>query len=85
MIPAHAFQALCALQGGLHMSMRLVSADAYISPAQVWSTLSADLRTRTIGLLAQLAVNVMLTRSLASPSGKETSDVHPPTRPQTAS
>lgn len=39
--------------------------------AQIWSQLSADLQTRVIGLVAQLALNVVVVRSQSQPERKE--------------
>ena len=50
---------ICALQGGLRMVSRPFSPDTQVAPIQVWPALSHDLRTRVIGLLAQLALNVV--------------------------
>ena len=44
------------------MSSRPSSPEGQVTPAQVWSALSLDLRTRVIGLLAQLALNMVTTR-----------------------
>ena len=43
-----------ALQGGLWMLARPSSSDAQVLPAQVWSALSVDLRTRVIALVARV-------------------------------
>jgi len=43
-----------ALQGGLWMLARSSLAEAQVPPAQVWSALSVDLRTRVIALLARV-------------------------------
>ena len=44
-----------ALQGGLSMVARPSSSEAQVPPAQVWSALSADVRTRVIALLARVS------------------------------
>lgn len=54
--------AVCALQGGLRMVLRPSSPDRQVTPIQVWPALSLDLRTRVIGLLAQLALNMVAAR-----------------------
>jgi hypothetical protein len=59
MIQVFVFCVVCALQGGLRMISRPFSPDAQVTPTQVWPALSHDLRTRVIGLLAQLALNVV--------------------------
>ena len=43
-----------ARQGGSWMLARPSSSEAQVTPAQVWSALSADLRTRVIALLARV-------------------------------
>jgi hypothetical protein len=60
-----------ALQGGLRMLARPASSDAQVPPAQVWSALSVDLRTRVIALLAQLALSVVMARPPDEGTGKE--------------
>ena len=67
---------VCALQGGLRMVLRPSSPDRQVTPIQVWPALSLDLRTRVIGLLAQLALN-MVTRLGNECAGKEGADVEP--------
>jgi hypothetical protein len=51
-----------ALQGGVWMLARPSSSETQVTPAQVWSALSGDLRTRVIALLAQLALDVVTAR-----------------------
>lgn len=74
MILLSSIHAFCALQGGLHMVVHPSSGDGQFPPAQVWDKLPTDLRTRTIGLLAQLALNIVLARSYAECSEKEMGD-----------
>ena len=62
-----------ALQGGLWMLARPSSSEAQVLPAQVWSALSVDLRTRVIALLAQLALSVVMARPPDEGTGKEAS------------
>ncbi len=62
-----------ALQGGLSMLARPSSSDAQVTPAQVWSALSGDLRTRVIALLAQLALYIVVARLPDEGSGEERS------------
>jgi hypothetical protein len=62
-----------ALQGGLRMVLRPSSPDAQVTPVQVWPALSYDLRTRVIGLLAQLALNVVAARPGNECEGSEVS------------
>ena len=60
-----------ALQGGFWMLARPSSSQAQVTPAQVWSALSADLQTRVIALLAQLTLHVVTARPLDEESAKE--------------
>ena len=76
MIQRVVFCAVCALQGGLRMVLHPSSPDKQVTPMQVWPALSLDLRTRVIGLLAQLALN-MVTRLGNECAGKEGADVEP--------
>ena len=76
MIAVSVFPLERAWQGGLRMSSRPSSPEGQVTPAQVWSALSLDLRTRVIGLLAQLALN-MVTRLGNECAGKEGADVEP--------
>jgi len=64
---------VCALQGGLRMVLRPSSPDAQVTPVQVWPALSYDLRTRVIGLLAQLALNVVAAHPRNKCEGSEVS------------
>jgi hypothetical protein len=82
MIQVFASHMVCALQGGLHMSSRPSSRDVQVTPAQVWSALSLDLRPRVIGLLAQLALNIGATRPGIECAGKEVSHVDPTSAPK---
>ena len=76
MIQRVVFCVVCALQGGLRMVLRSSSPDRQVTPIQVWPALSLDLRTRVIGLLAQLALK-MVTRLGNECAGKEGADVEP--------
>lgn len=53
------------------MLARPSSSQAQVTPAQVWSALSVDLRTRVIALLAQLTLHVVTARPLDEESAKE--------------
>ena len=70
------FPVECAWQGGLRMSSHPPSHEVQVTPVQVWPALSLDLRTRVIGLLAQLALN-MVTRLGNECARKEGTDVEP--------
>jgi hypothetical protein len=61
------------LQGGIWMLARPSSWQAQTTPAQVWSALSGEARTRVIALLAQLALCIVVARSPDERSGKEAS------------
>jgi hypothetical protein len=76
---------VCALQGGLYMVLRPSSPDAQVTPVQVWPALSYDLRTRVIGLLAQLALNVVAARPGNECAGKEGACVEPTIVPKNPS
>lgn len=41
------------------MSEQSAEVDFFVAPAQVWSSLTTDLKTRAIWLLAQLAFNLV--------------------------
>ncbi len=85
MIEIPTFPMVSALQGGVSMSSfippRSPSRERQVAPSQVWASLSADLRTHTIGLLAQLALNVIVARN-TEPCGKEMSHAHTPEHAQ---
>jgi hypothetical protein len=74
MIAVSVFLVECAWQGGLRMSSHPPSHEVQVTPVQVWPALALDLRTRVIGLLAQLALN-MATRLGNEGAGKEGADV----------
>lgn len=85
MIQVVVFRVVCALQGGLCMVSPPSSPDAQVTPAQVWPALSRDLRTRVIGLLAQLALNMVVTRLGSERAGKEGVYVEPTSAPKNPS
>ncbi len=76
MIAVSVFPVECAWQGGLRMSSHPPSHEVQVTPVQVWPALALDLRTRVIGLLAQLALN-MVTRLGNECARKEGADVEP--------
>lgn len=51
--------------------------------ALVWASLSSDLQTRVIGLLAQLALNVVVVRSQAASRREESRHIEQATDAQT--
>ena len=71
MIELSAYHVAGALQGGLWMLARPSPSEAQVIPAQVWSALSGDLRTRVIALLAQLALYIVVARSPDEGSAEE--------------
>ena len=85
MIQLAVFQMLGVLQGGVRMSSRPSTSHQQVTPAQVWPALSLDLRTRVIGLLAQLALNVLVACPTEAEAGKEVADVQPATGAQNPS
>jgi len=85
MIQVFVFHVVCALQGGLCMVSRPFSPDAQVTPVQVWPALSLDLRTRVIGLLAQLALNMVVTRLGNECARKEGVYVEPTIAPKNPS
>ena len=85
MIAVSVFPLECAWQGGLRMSSRPSAPEGQVTPAQVWSALSLDLRTRVIGLLAQLALNMVATRPGNECAGKEVSHAAPTSAPKNPS
>jgi len=53
--------------------------------AQIWSQLSADLQTRVIGLVAQLALNVLVVQEPRQPQREETCHAEQAADPQNPS
>ncbi len=74
-----------ALQGGIWMLARPSSSNAQVPPAQVWSALSGEVRTRVIALLAELALCIVVTRPPDEGSGKEAFHAGSPGRNQNPS
>jgi hypothetical protein len=72
-------------QGGLRMSSHPPSHEGRVSPVQVWPALSLDLRTRVIGLLAQLALNMVAARPGNEGTRKEVSHADPTSVPENPS
>ncbi len=85
MIVVSMFHLVCARQGGMHMSSRTSSHDVQVTPVQVWPALSHDLRTRIVGLLAQLALNVVVARPASACTAKEVACAQPTTTPKNPS
>jgi len=76
MLAVSVFPVERAWQGGLRMSSHPPAHEVQVTPVQVWPALSLDLRTRVIGLLAQLVLN-MVTRLGNEGAGKEGADAEP--------
>jgi hypothetical protein len=55
MIELSAYHVAGALQGGVWMLTRPSVSEVQVTPAQVWSALSGDVRTRVIALLARVS------------------------------
>jgi len=85
MIQLAVFQMLGTLQGGVRMSSRPSASHQQVTPTQVWPALSLDLRTRVSGLLAQLALNVIVARPATAGARKEGHDASPTTDAQNPS
>jgi hypothetical protein len=66
-----------AQQGGARMVSRRFAHDMQVTPMQVWPALSSDLRTRIAGLLAALAVNMVVAHPASTCMGKEVACVQP--------
>ena len=66
-----------ARQGGARMTSRQSAHEIQVTPMQVWPALPSDLRTRIAGLLAQLAVNMIVARHANLCTGKEVPCVQP--------
>lgn len=60
-----------APQGGARMISRQSAHDTQVTPMQVWSTLSSEVRTRIAGLLAQLTVNIVVAHAPNTCTEKE--------------
>ncbi len=71
MIELSACYVVSALQGGMCMSTRPSFSQKQVAPVQVWPALSNDLRIRVIGLLAHVALNVVVTHPGGQGSEKE--------------
>jgi hypothetical protein len=85
MIQVCVFPVVCALQGGLCMVSHPSSPDVQVPPVQVWPALSLDLRTRVIGLLTQLVLNMVVTRFGNECAAKEGTYVEPTIVPKNPS
>jgi hypothetical protein len=72
-------------QGGCCMVPFSSSPQEQRTLAQVWSQLSADLHTRVIGLVAQLALNVVVVQAQSQPQREETCHAEQAANPQNPS
>ena len=75
MIQISAYRAILLHQGGCCMFPFSSSHQEQSTLAHIWSQLSADLQTRVIGLVAQLALNVVVVHPQSE--GEEKSHVEP--------
>jgi hypothetical protein len=57
------------------MVSRQTAHDMQVTPIQVWPALSSGVRTRITSLLAELAVNMVVTRPASICTGKEVTRV----------
>jgi hypothetical protein len=71
------FHLISIQRGGASMSLHRTAHDVQVAPVQVWPALSPDLRTRITGLLAQLALNMVVARPASVCTGKEVVYVQP--------
>jgi hypothetical protein len=85
MIQAVVSRVVSALQGGLRMVLHPSSLDVQVTPVQVWPALSPDLRTRVIGLFAQLALKLVAARPGTECEGLEVSHADPTSVPKNPS
>lgn len=67
------------------MFSRPSSHEVQVTPIQVWPALSSDLRTRLVGLLAQLTVNMVVASPGNACSAKEVGDAYPLPSPKNPS
>ena len=82
MIEVSACYVVSALQGGICMSARSSFPQQQVVPRQVWPALSNDLRTHVIGLLALLALNMVVPRPDGEERRKEGAHADPKTAAQ---
>ena len=85
MIELSASLVVWAHQGGCCMSPLSSFDQEQKALAHIWVHLSSDLQTRVIGLLAQLALNVVVARPPDESHGKEARHVDPTTDTQNPS
>jgi len=85
MIELSACHVVWAHQGGCCMFPLSSSDQEQSALAHIWSHLSADLQTRVIGLVAQLALNVVAVQSQSQPQREETGHAEQAADPQNPS
>ncbi len=85
MIELSACQVVWAHQGGCCMFPLSSSDQEHRVLAQIWAHLSSDLQTHVIGLLAQLALNVVVARQENQSEGEEARHADPTANPQNPS
>ncbi len=67
------------------MSSTVSSRSQPVTPSQVWTTLPGELRHRTVGLLAQLALHAVASHFPLADSAKEAPRADPTKHPQNPS
>jgi hypothetical protein len=77
MIELSVYYVVWAHQGGFCMFPLASPDQEQGSLTHVWADLSSDLQTRLIGLLAQLALNMVVACSVSQCARKEARDVDP--------
>jgi hypothetical protein len=82
MIELFAWYVVWAHQGGCCMFPLSSSEQEQSTLVHIWAHLSPDLQIRVIGLLAQLALNVVVARPPAESHGKASRHVDPATDTQ---
>lgn len=79
------FHLICAQQGGVCMFSHPISRDVQVTPKQVWPALPSDIHTHVVGLLAQLALQMMAAHPANAYTAKEVGCAYPTTRSQNPS
>ena len=85
MIELSACHVVWAHQGGCCMFPLSSSDQEQSTLVHIWAHLSSDLQTRVIGLVAQLALNVVVVQSQSQPQREETCHAEQAADPQNPS
>jgi hypothetical protein len=85
MIQISTYHAILLHQGGCRMDPLSSSNQEQRALTHIWAHLSSDLQTCVIGLLAQLALNVVVARSQNQSQREEARHVDPAANPQNPS